>query len=356
MEKFSSQDYRDSLAEKLVNTRNNSESGRQTANEILMQEQETLAYKVSELLNQLRKLFPKESIDYAERFRPNYEAIENDPNWESIDISNQMTQTIRLMVEYSYLFVLGDELKNLGIIDRSVWENQMLKIREQIYHLLQDEKKKIASFINDLSQGAFFDRRNFTHVVSATGAYVDKKFDVASIIQEDEQDQEFYVEPGENVWATSYPSQPLMIMSPHSRGGRKFIEEVCSPRGKEGLIKSIKDYKLNMREKGLANYKNDEFIGYSSSLKLNGSSPIYRLLYLAGLPIYDPNINRGLYFHYTHEELETHSSWMDVFDTIIDLRAEKVFRRKISSEEENEFNKDIRYYRELLRNEFEISE
>lgn len=343
MEEFESQEYRNELANKLKQTRN--EEGRESGKVLLNEERETAIYKVSALLNELKKRLPKEYLGYLESFlKPgDLEALHE--TFEITDISDKLTPEHRLVVESEILenFYYHLYRGNNSWLPKEIRE-KFMEMKNTLFPGQDEERwgiKEGPEIINEISDGALYDNHNFTHVVlgqktTETGRknLVQPFNPESTIVGGTMGNNEFYVDPGYNGYASQL-NGTLIVLSPQSLASRKFIEAILSD---PGVYQDKNKPRLGENDRGDLGYGTEDY-GHSRSVKT------YALLFLANYPMIEHQ--DGIPLPLKDKEFK----WSDISTKMVNLASGRLYERKQTELETEEVQESIQFYRNLLKNE-----
>ncbi len=362
MKKFESQEYRKDLASKLRQAR--SGDGKEAGREILNRERESVLYKASELIHQLKKGLPKEYAAYANGFlQPeNQESLER--SFEIRDISSELTLEHRVYIEAELI----EDFYYHYLRGKDYWPGDVMKGEfKRIRSLLFPDNPEISAsdqhwgirsgpdMFDHLTGGSLLDNHNLNHVVggekAGTTRFLIQPFSMDSLISgatNIESEGEFYMSAGYNVYARQI-SKPLIILNPKDPVARKFIEDFDP--GRDITSPDAQDMSLQKNERGDVGY------GGPGGYLYPYDHGMYRLLFLANYPAIEPHgLGIVLRFRagYENETDEQKYKWSDIATTIVNLRVGRLYERKQTPADIDRAQGDIQRYRDLLRSQYGI--
>ncbi len=317
MEKF--QEWRDQKAEELKSIEDHLERKRG-----LKEMQGGAVYEASRWIHVIKSKFPENFEKAEELWNVDYSAIETSQDWEVKDVSGQIPDGLKILFELRELYNLISTGKKENLLGLDLGKLSETLLKEIGYEGGKEHKGEYKEYrnpiqllANKLTGGAYFDLRNYNHVVGAMPdchQEIEKnRFDVTSLIKTAEQGSGhpanyFWFRRGPNPWLSRLP---LMIMTPYSKGGRE-------------LMKTAKTL-------GPLEHKAQLFLA-----NVSGLVPNYEL--------------DGETIHFTkNKPLQTGNFGMsrrDVFDVMLDLRKGKVFKRKVEGREKKLIDGDIKKFRQ----------
>jgi hypothetical protein len=309
---------------------------------------------LAETLSEIEERFKVEVGDTVSLAAPNYEALEKSPDWEVVNLSDQIPQAVKTLVEISHRLAL---LK--GKENSDAWNLLSKEAREL---LSGDWRHQVLDMVSDK---CYLDTRNFNHTILGHAMASDFKslyttpFDVGKPIFTGPSER-FYLNVGNNPY--QHLHKPLMISTSYNPGMRAYFIEMFG--GLEKIEERISNFfakqsgfnhgsnkeihSLENNREGRSYYinpKRDRIRAENEGVKLKPSSSVDPaaggLLFLAGLTKANDGAeielrlpNNQCYFH-------------ELFDVIIDLRAGKKFRKLISDQSERVCQEMV-YIRELI--------
>lgn len=292
--------------------------------------QATTLYKVSRFIKQFKSEFPdiyqKAEIYYG----TNCSSIESSEEWDVSDVSDKIPAVLKMYFELMMVAELLTEehYNNSTFLEGFDIYGEAKKILEYV-HLsnphdstevsqtgFQDdiEKDPIHILTNDLTNGEYFNLRNFNHVMSGARTSSTEKLDIDSNIQLSHQTHVMWFERGANPWLSG---RTLLIMTPYSKGGREFIKRTVQKQSYyDEISKTNKQYDVWPKD---SQY------------------------YLADLPLKNEDKANGINLHFDSREIGL--SWSDVFDIIVDLRIGKIYKKKINDADRKNIIEEVEQYR-----------
>lgn len=349
MEKFESQEYRDRLAKKIKAVRK--ENTREQAKADLNKEKtESDLYRISSSLHELKQSLPKEVRLAIDEFLipKNKEILERDFDVE--DVSGLLSQEQKLFIELNIiedLLIVQCRKKGELYTSKDI-QDKIQKILLEFFPNKADQYswgvKTGLELYDKITEGGFSDNRNFSHVINGqrrSNDHFAKPLDVETVIKGsvdmEPQTEFFYVCPGENEYAKQI-DKPLILFCPHDMAARRFMKDLLP----QDIEKHLKHVFFRRDEKGK--------LGYDTGLNNSWDPNMYPLLFLANYPML-PRIGEIRLKFYPETK---RSDWVDVASEIINLPAGKRYKRKRQDGDEQGIEKDIKYYRDLLKRKIGI--
>lgn len=296
-------------------------------------------YKITTFINHIKRNFPEKYKKVRESFdsrNKSYESIENSEDWDVEDISNKVPDSLKIAMEMDLLN------HNDSILEEC---RKFPDLGKALENLGKKMGTLVDGIANEVSGGEYHDIRNFNHVVSSTSAAGEHNrvrlydFKVGDLIEIDG----LYVSSGKNPY-NGLGSRPLMIMTPKSTDSRDFIKSRLNLD-----LESLKELKNDFFRSEKYFEVNDlgEYLGHSQP----GHYFNY-LFFLANYPfITKSNTNDKVLEMRNSQKV----SWNEAFNIIVDLKIQKVFKKKDSLNMTEEVKENIDYYRKILKDEFGIN-
>jgi hypothetical protein len=311
--------YRSELAKDLVGEHKN--AGAESAREKLDKEKETPEYVISKSLLGVKKALSKE--DNPSSIKQVNER--SHVSWEEIDIADKIPKVIKLQIDYDRINAIKNELGTPAYqLEDDVEDKLRLEVENEL------KKRGVESMdnlsigylkelvINEITNGALFDKNNLNTVIDVYGKHDQRQFDprTQSWLNKQERiniqtkhdlsfDPDAYIKTkslgDEKNRAKSRSTQEVWFSHPNAR----YLLPLYFSKGNQVII-------VNPHSKRFT-----ESVGKTNP-EIQAAIEEYLRLYTE-----KPGYQDGITF-----DINSQSTWADIAEWIVDLSAGKAYRIK----------------------------